>query len=248
MKYWLGSCLLLGSWIVGCSSNDTATEADYDDIAQAVSALITTDSGGGEVGSMYDATAIATGTSDINTGATGKYAGKHLGLEYEYEVDCVGAEGDASKRCGRATDHANAKVNWSGNLELPHVSASVQREGEWNLSDIQSGIAEFNGSGMFDLDVQIQSLFRITSRDYQVSYSAQYTKVKFEISRRRITGGTINYVIDAQRLVSGPRRESSANFHMDGLVEFAEDGQATLTLDKSFRYTIDTESGLVVKK
>lgn len=250
MKYLFGSCLLVLSCMVGCSLNDEATEADYDDVAQTVSALVVTDNGGGEVGSMCDSIDIATGTNDGSIGldGRGRFVGDHLGLTYQYEVDCTDADGSALTNCDDTTDHAAVAVKWSGDLELSHLTASVQREGEWQVSNVQQDAVEINGSSDFDLEAKLQSIFSNASRSYQISYFAEYAKIKFARSSRRVTSGRVEYVIEARRVASGRRGESTAKFQMDGLLQFSGKGSATLTLDKSFRYTIDTESGFVAKE
>jgi hypothetical protein len=250
MKYGFSSCLLVLFCTVGCWGNDEATEADYDDVAQAVSAMVVTDNGGGEVGSMCDSIDIATGTNSVSLSVDGRgrFVGDHLGLNYQYEVECTDADGSALTTCDDATDHAAVAVKWSGDLELSHLTASVQREGEWQISNVQDGTVEINGSSDFDLEAQLVSIFNNARRSYEVSYSADYAKIKFDRSSRRIKSGTVEYVIDARRIASGRRHDWTAKFQMDGVLQFTGNGSATLTLDKSYSYTIDTESGFVAKK
>ena len=250
MKRILSHCILAGACLAGCSSQDQATEADYDDVAQALTAVVSTGSGGGEVGAMSDSVSIALGAGDltIQASAEGKFKSSHLGLEYDYAISCKDSAGVQLPKCGSTTDAAGVNVKWSGDLGLPNVTASVAREGSWQLTQLQSAVAQLDGDSDFELDVKVQSLFRNLTRSYHVGYSASYADVALNRVARRIEGGKITYSIDAERKASGPRRESEAEFSMDGELVFAADGSATLTLDKSFKYAIDTASGVMVKQ
>ena len=225
-----------------------ATEV-HDDVAQALTAVITTDNGGGEVGAMSDSVNIAIGAGDlsIQASAAGHFKSSHLGLDYDYAISCKDEAGTALAKCSRDTDSADVTVKWSGDLGLPHLTASVDRNGDWQLSKLQSGTAVLSGDSDFDLDVKLESLFRDVTRSYHVGYSAKYTNVALDLAKKKIQGGTVHYSIDAERKATGPRRESEAEFTMDGELTFAADGTATLTLDKNFKYTLDTATGVMVK-
>jgi hypothetical protein len=250
MKRFLAPCVLATTCALGCSSADTATEADYDDVAQALSSVIATDNGGGDVGSMKDSASIASGAADLGLSidASGKFKGSHLGLDYQYAVQCSGADGSAMTKCDRTTDNAKVDVKWSGNLDLPHVTATVDRDGSWMLSKLQTDAVIFAGKGDFALDLQLQSIFRNVTRNYHVSYSADYAGVTFDRTAKHLTGGTVKYVVDAERMVEGTKNNSDATFHMDGLLTFSADGSAKLTLDETHAYKIDTASGTVTKQ
>ena len=244
MKRLIGTCLAVATCSIGCST-DVATEADYDDVAQALTSVVVTDNGGGEIGSMVDSTSIAVGAPDlsIKIDAGGKYTGTHLGLAYEYSVNC-----GAANKCDRSTDSADVKIKWSGDLALPYMTSSVQREGNWKLSGIQSGVVTIGGASDFTVDTHMQSIFRTADRTYSLSYSADYDAVKLDRQAHRLTGGTINYEVDADRMASSARGSSEASFHMSGVLSFNAGGAATLTLDGKYSYAIDTTTGFVIKK
>jgi hypothetical protein len=236
-------------WAVGCSSSDPASEADYDDVAQALSSVVASGSTGGDVGAMSDSANVALGVSDgmIRVSATGQFSGTHGGLKYELTAKCNDVAGQALASCTKATDDSTIDLTWSGELALPKVTASVQREGTWTLTGLQSGTATISGDGEFTLDAQLQSFFRNASRTYHVGYSAEYKDVHFDLTTRSAMAGDVSYVIDAERSASGLRGESDAKFHMEGALSFHVDGSATLTLDNTFKYGIDAASGFLVK-
>jgi hypothetical protein len=250
MKRFLGSCVLAATCAVGCSSSDPATEADYDDVAQALSSTVSTGNGGGDVGSMNDTATVAAGATGLGVtfDASGKVSGDHFGLDYSYELACSDAKGAAQTKCDSTTDSAKVDVNWSGNLSLPHITASVDREGSWTLAGVQSDTVAFDGSSDFTLDLSLQSLWRNASRSYHLTYSADYAGVKLDRSARKVTGGSVKYVIDAERMAESAKKESDAKFHMDAALTFGTDGTAMLTLDKSHSYKINTTDGSVDKQ
>lgn len=250
MKRIVEGCMLAAACLTGCSSQDQATEADYDDVAQALTAMVSTDNDGGEVGAMSDSVSIAIGSSDlsIQASAAGKFKSSHLGLEYDYAVSCKDGAGGKQDRCDKTTDSADVAVKWSGDLGLPHLTASVSRDGSWQLSKLQSDAAQLSGDSDFVLDAKVESLFRSVTRSYHLGYSAKYAGVTFDLAARRVTGGTATYSIDAERTATGPRRESEAQFSMDGVLGFAADGTATLTLDGSYKYKLDPATGVMVKQ
>jgi hypothetical protein len=250
MQRFLGSCVLAVTCAVGCSSSDPATEADYDDVAQALSSTVATDNGGGDVGSMNDTATLAAGTPGLGLvlDTSGKASGEHFGLDYSYKLACADAKGAAQTKCDSTTDSAKVDVHWSGSLSLPHVSASVDRDGSWMLAGVQSGTVAIDGSSDFTLDLSLQSLWRNASRNYHLAYSADYAGVKLDRTAHKLIGGSVNYVIDAERMASGPKRESDATFHMDAVLTFSSDGTASLTLDKSHSYKINTVDGSVDKQ
>jgi hypothetical protein len=239
-------CLLTGA---GCASTTQPTAADYDDVAQGLSSVTATSGGGGEVGSLTDSVTLSIGgaTPGISLKAKGEFSGSRLGMSYDYAISCDDASGAKMTSCDRTSSDADVKVNWAGNLMLPNLTAQVQRDGEWKLTNIQTGTVAVNGHGEFDFDASFQSLFRDVSREYHVGYSADYSNVQVQLSPAAVVGGSIKYTIDATRKASTPRKEKQANFHIDGLLEFAGDGHATLTLDGQVHYAVDTKTGMVTK-
>lgn len=250
MKQRIKTCLLAATCAAGCTSTDTATEADYDDVAQALTAVVVTDNDGGEVGAMVDAAMIASGDGNLSLklAASGQYTGSHLGLDYTYSVTCSDAEGAKQEACDDTTDSAQVGVRWSGDLALPNLTAAVSREGDWQLSDIQSAEITLTGDSNLELDAELQSLFRSVTRSYHLSYDASYEDVVLQRSTRKLDSGRVTYNIDADRTASGPRRDSEAHFTMDAVLEFTGDGQATLTLDRKFQYNIDLATAELTKE
>jgi hypothetical protein len=61
----------------------------------------------------------------------------------------------------------------------------------------------------------------------------------------RLTGGAIHYTVHAERTATGEANVARGRFDMTADLTFSPDARATLTLDGSHSYTVDTTSGQV---
>jgi hypothetical protein len=232
----------------GCSSGkSTPTSSDYDNVAQTTSALVINASGGGEIGSMSATANLALGTTPlgVTANASGSFGTSTAGVDYTFDVSCTDSSGAALPHCGKTTNTAQANVTWSGNLQVPDITAAVSRQGDWTLSGLQTPTATFGGSGTFTFAANVQSIFAGgTNASLNLDYSATYNAVT--ISSGHATGGTIEYNVNATSDTSSANAQTAGNFSIDALVAFNPDGSATLTLDGSHTYTISA-AGVVVK-
>jgi hypothetical protein len=244
----LVGCAALLSLGVGCSSADKPSENDYDSVAQALGSVTATDDGGGEVGTMIDVSVIATGAPsfgfDLN--ASGSFTGTRLGVTYDYDVTCADSAGQPLDPCTNASDSADVDVKWSGELTTPVLSGSVSRTGMIKLSNIQSGTVTIAGAGSLSVDAHFEALLRPATRDYHLSYEADYRDVRVQSSPAKMLGGTIHYALDVERMATNGSNESSANFEIDAELVFNANGGATLTLDGDHHFTVNTSTGAVV--
>ena len=253
VRWILGSLAALS--LVACGGGDdkstdvstsAATEEDYDDVSQSLGVAVASSNNGGEVGSFSDAVAIAVGLPplDLQVKASGEFAGSRAGLSYDYSGACRDAQEQSLDACGVATDDASVRVSWSGDLALPNFSARVQRNGQWQLANLKSGTAEFNGTSDFAFDAQFQSSFRNVARHWNLDYRADYAAVRVQILPRQIVGGSIRYALTADRQASSDGGQSAARFAMTADISFAAGG-ATLVLDGSHAYAVDLTTGAV---
>jgi hypothetical protein len=252
----LGSALALAVAATGCSSNGgssksttPATADDYDDVAQAMSAVVATTGGGGEVGSLADSVDLSVGVMPLGVtlGANGEFAGNRVGLAYQYKLTCTDATGAKLGACNTTTDKADVNVDWSGNLTIPTFSAMVTRQGDWSLSGLQTDTVTFAGSGTFSFDAAFQSAFRPAMVQFHLDYDATYDAITMEKALHVLTGGAVHYTVKAERIVATDAKNSAANFDMDTALTFGANGAASLTLDGSHHYTVNTVSGAVVR-
>ncbi|HEX7480897.1 MAG TPA: hypothetical protein VF331_24050 [Polyangiales bacterium] len=246
----LGSLALM---VMGCASSgggSRATDADYDDVAQALSSVVVTGDHGGETGSFYDATQLALGTPALGfaAGASGRFQGKHAGLTYEYTTMCKDGGGNAMSSCDLTTAAATVTVSWSGNLVTPNLTATATHQAELRLSALQSNTVSVSGDGNFEFDTHFQSAWRQVQRDYHLGYTVAYQDVQVRRVPLQVVGGTVSYTIDAERMVSSANKHVDASFRIASNLEFATDGSAQLTLDGTHQYAINLVSGAVAKR
>jgi hypothetical protein len=97
------------------------------------------------------------------------------------------------------------------------------------------------------LDTQLESIFRDATRSYRLNYVASYDAVVLNKTARDVVSGKITYNIDSERMATGSRGESEAQFSIDGVLEFKGDGTASLTLDSDHAYNIHLASGGLTK-
>jgi hypothetical protein len=244
-------CLVASALLAttGCKQSDEPTDEDYDDVASAVGALVTNDSGG-ETGSMEDSVELASGEmpAGFSSMGSGSFEGLRAGLTYAYTLTCKDDGGATQEACNGETESANLVVDWSGELDLPHYQASVVRSGDWTLSGLQSDTAHFNGHGSFDVDTEFTSFFGDRHRTFNLDYDAEYDDVTWDRPLRRFNGGSIHYQVHAER--TRERRGADVEVELDISVdvEFHDDGHATVTLDGSRRYHLDVDTGFLGKE
>lgn len=233
--------------LAGCAHNQP-TEDEYNDVAQAIGSTTSTGDGGGEVGSFADSARLALGDmpSGLTLAADGHVTGEHFGLDYDYQLSCTDEGGQAQAVCDETTDAANVTLSWSGSIDLPNLSASVERTGDWTLSNIQSGAATFAGEGTFTFDISVQSIFRPVTSTYHLDYDARYNAILLNAAYRPV-GGSVHYSISAEHTVTGARGEANGSFDVEADVVFNADGTASITLDGSHHYHLDLSSGMVSK-
>ncbi|MEM9193726.1 MAG: hypothetical protein AAGF12_31415 [Myxococcota bacterium] len=220
------------------------TEAEYDEVASGLGSLVANSSGGGDVGSMSDAVLVVRGEvpADLSAMGEGSYRGARAGLEYRYAVSCLDASG-ATSACGTQTDGGSLAVAWSGNLTLPNFRGEVDRAGQWTLTGVPSGTAEFNGHGTFDVAAEWRGFFgRMNS--YELHYEANYDAIQIDTQTLEVLSGTARFDIDATRLREGTRRSVEREFAIEAILEFSPEN-AVLTLDGTRNYTVALSDGAV---
>jgi hypothetical protein len=214
----------------GCSSNNsTPTSNQYDDVAQSTAAIVATPGGGGEIGSMSAVATIAIGVSPAGAtlNAQGSYSTLNAGVTYSFTVSCTDVQGNALPHCGPTTNDAQAS-------------------GNWNVTGLQTSAVTFNGSGSFNYASQFTSVFRNEQASANLSYNGSYDAVVYDQATHLVSGGSVNYTINASGLASSTGGAASGSLTIDAVVTFAANGSATITLDGSHTYLV-TASGVVTK-
>lgn len=237
------------SLAAACTSKTTPTPEQYDDTAQAIASTTATSGGGGDVASMSDSVTIALGA--MPTGFTlsgdGHFQGSRLGVDYSYSIVCKNAAG-VTGVCNALTDQATVQVAWSGDLTSPNVDASVDRNGMWSLTGLQSDTATFNGNSTFSFDTTLRSIFRPGAMvSYSFDASAAYDAIRISTQERQVIDGSAAFDISAHAQVSGTNKDSEASFDIHAEITFHADHTADLVLDGSRHYSLNLTSGVVVR-
>jgi len=202
---------------------------------------------GGALASMEDSAKMATGIFPFGfvTSASGEIQGTHLGLDYAYELTCEDEAGNALHPCDDTTDSAAVSVAWSGTLTVPpHLSAMVDRSGEWSIAGLQGDTATFDGTGSFELDATVQT--GAVMRTYRLSSVSSYEQIVLDaISPPHVISGAIRYDIEGRHFATDDAGfEVEGSFEVTAQVTF-EDGDATIVLDGERSYHLDCGSGQV---
>jgi hypothetical protein len=256
--------LTLALSLAACSSSSTTkpTAAQYDDTAQAVAASASSrkasglrsaaagdDDQGGDLATMSDTLMLSAGTLPlgISLSGDGHFEGSRLGLACNYAVTCKAASG-ATVTCGVAADQATVDVMWSGTLTSAAVTASVTRTGTWTVTGLHGATASISGDGEFSFNATLQSVFRPSaSASFAFDASATYHAVQLSTSTHAAVGGSIDYEIHATEAATTASASSSVKFDVQAELTFHADSTATLVLDGDQRYTLNTETGVVVR-
>jgi len=243
--------------IAACSSSSTTppTSADYDDAAQTVAASTATQSGtsvgAGEVIAMADSVSIALGRLPLGflRLADGRIHGTRMGVDHSFTVTCKDAAGTTLASCDKTTDSATVEVKFSGDLTTPNLTASVDREGTWTITGLQSATATLNGDSSFSLDTTLTSIFHqgVTS-SFTLDATASYDAITIATIDRHVTGGSASFELKAHRTVTGTAmgaHDVDKSFDIHAELTFNGDQTATLVLDGTHTFTIDLKTGRV---
>ncbi|MEO8841775.1 MAG: hypothetical protein ABI591_13720 [Kofleriaceae bacterium] len=228
----------------GTSSSDITT-AEYDDVAQNVGTTAASPSGG-DVAVMADVALVASGTLPLGftLGANGSVTGSFLGITYDFSVTCSDAQGTHLPTCGSATQLADVKLDWSGALQLPNFSTTMDRHGDWSLMNLEDPSVKLAGNGTFSFDSSISNPNTTVTTAYHFDYAAAYTAVFIDKTTKLATAGEIQYDISASKMVTGaPDR----TFALSADVTFNGDGTATIDLDGMHHYKLDLTTHAVIK-
>jgi len=243
MKSLVFASAAVAALLGACTNNDkddSITTDEYDQVAQSVGSSTATGNGGGDVGAMSDTAVIATGGLPLGftVSGSGSITGVHAGLDYSYSLTCKDANGTTLAVCTALTDSAQASLSWNGSLALPNISATVQRDGNWSVTGLQSDTATFNGDGSFSYDAMIANV------GWHFDYDASYDGVVVNNASHVAADGSLSYDITASKDVNGNTTRSFA-LHAD--VDIHADGTATVDLDGVHHYTLNLSTGVVVK-
>jgi hypothetical protein len=247
-------------------SSQPATAADYEDTAQAIASSTATGSSGtvnaGDAIALRDAVHIALGRLPVGfvLEREGHIRGNRMGINNAFAITCKDKAGTTLAKCDSTTDSATVQIQWKGSVQTPNFSASVDREGNFTITGLQSDTATLDGNSSFAFDTAMTSVFHqgVTSSasfDFTAAYAAITVTTKDASDRdrgdREITGGSATFEVKGTRKVTGTAMGSNdvdKSFDVNAALTFNGDGTATLVLDGTQTFTIDLRTGKVTKK
>jgi hypothetical protein len=143
---------------------------------------------------------------------------------------------------------ASTAATSGGSVDL---TASIDRQGTWTITGLQSATATFNGDSSFSLDTTLTSIFHqgVTS-SFMLDATASYDAIQIATADRQVTGGTASFELKAHRTVTGTAMGShdvDKSFDIHAELTFNGDHTATLVLDGAQTFTIDLKTGRVSK-
>jgi len=252
------SWITLSLSIAACSSSSSstpATSADYDDAAQTIAASTATSSGStvqaGEVLAMADSVNLSLGRLPLGflRSGDGRIHGNRMGINHDFTITCKDAAGATLAQCDKTTDSATVEVKFSGDLTTPNLTASVDREGTWTITGLQSATATLDGDSSFSLDTTLTSIFHqgVTS-SFTLDATASYDAITIATMDRHVTGGSASFELKAHRTVTGTAmgaHDVDKSFDIHAQLTFNGDQTATLVLDGTHTFTIDLKTGRV---
>lgn len=260
--------LTLGLSLIGCSSS-SLTDADYEDAAQTISSSMVTGrsgkgGGGGDLGVsgadrivFRQAVSLARGKLPIGFSREDDHRcrGKDGGIELDITIVCKDAGGNELAKCDDTTDSATVTISQTGSIDREHLMATIDRQGSFSITGLQSDIATFNGDSSFSLDTKLVSDFHDeeVTKTLVLDATSSYQAITFttEDRHRDITGGSASFEVQAHRTVTGTPMGShdvDKSFDVQADITFNPDHTATLVLNGTQTFQIDLETGKITKQ
>ncbi len=246
--------------IAACtSSQGSATATDYEDVAQTITTTLVTSRSptsnlgvtGGDVIVFREALDLAHGR--LPTGFIRdddhRCHGSHDGVAHDITIVCKNAAGTTLARCDDTTDSATITLKQTGMLQTPNYSSSIDREGTFSITGLQSATATFAGSSSFTLDSTFMSTFHPgVTKTLSFDATAAYDALTFTTQDRQLTGGSASFEVKAHHTVTGSGSGNvDKSFDVTAKITFNANHTATLVLDGTQTFTIDLTTGQITK-
>jgi hypothetical protein len=230
--------------VPACASDaDVPTQADYDEVAEALAPLVAQDLGAG--GTLATVATAARGQSVAALrAAAGATAASGASLEWSIEVECRDATGTVQASCNAETDTALVTAGFDGSLELGTYRASLTANGRWSLAGLQSGPVTATGEQVLGAASSFTSTWRNETRTFDLEVSKSY-ELSFPTLDPRDVRGELSGSVFAHRTRVNPNVDIDKRFDIDVAIELAGDRTAVLVLDGVARYRLDLDTGAI---
>jgi|GEM_PF-4993396 len=217
-----GLVLAISATTIGCDAatgSDPATmqKADYDQVANALNALVL-DESNGQPRAFAGAAQIAKGIVPTDYHVAGEVALAEVhGSEYSLSAVCSDALGRGAI-CGDDAAEAYVAATWSGE--------AADLDADWTVVDLDQDVMVLAGNATATATIADDD-----DAGWRLDYRAKYD-VGLDAVTRRVVSGRIDYAITVER----PLKTGSTFVAVDARLTFAANGSATLTLDGDHVY------------
>lgn len=214
---------------------------DYDELAQILGAHVR-----GEFPVMLAAASISESVMPEGYSLTGDGAGVGAvgSLSFSFNFWCnAGDTAHTVVPCDGTAHHSHFQLVETGSQTVGDMAMDqINRTVDWEIRDLTLDKARFRGADNLALVTSVTTNGEVTA--YSLNVDAAYEKVRFMPSAVVPTFGTIDFAINAERTRGDDRRVFETNAQ---LVYGASGVPTTLTFEGSIQYTVDVETGAVVK-
>lgn len=214
---------------------------DYDELAQILGAHVRA-----EFPVMLAAASISEGVmpEGYSLTADGAGVGAVGSLSFSFSFWCNA--GDAAHTvvpCDGTAHHSHFQLVETGSQTVGTMAMDqIDRTVDWEIRDLTLDKARFRGPDNLAVTSSVTTNGEVAS--YTLNIDAAYEKVRFMPAEVIPTFGTIDFAINAERTRGADRRVFETNAQ---LVYGANELPTTLTFEGAIQYTVDLETGAVVK-
>jgi hypothetical protein len=116
------------------------------------------------------------------------------------------------------------------------------------VTGLSTDTATFAGDSAFSFDATLTSIFRPgVTATYEFDASASYHAVRVATADHKVIDGSASFDVTAHHTVTGTNNDVDASFEVHAELTFQADHSAQLVLDATRHYSINLETGLVVR-
>ncbi len=260
----LAAAVALVAALAGCGKSPTgitdnlAAQANADDAAQQVGASMAQDNGG--MASTYGATPAPPGdlTAHPIRIAEPAWAASETtftsgGITYTFTRQYL-------NQYHNGMAYFDPLVTWgiaetwraSGGISGTQFSATIGRAGTlnlWNVSTAAPDTVSMNGTSDDTLQCSFVSVFNGSQHYFYSQMAGVMTDVMVPkpITSNYPASGNLTWVISADRLRSSSRGDIASHFDATVVVTFNGTRFPNVTVNGSYRYTIDLKTGLIAR-
>lgn len=176
--------------------------------------------------------------------AAGQGSGAIGAMSYSFTFWCVAGDGtETVVACDGTAHHSHIQITMTGQQTIGEMSMDMlNRYVDWEIRDLTVDKARFRGPDNLAIGTSVTT--EGVAATYTLNMDAAYEKVRFLPGAQFPTYGTIDFGINAERVRGTDRRVFLTQAQ---LVYGASGVPTTLVFDGAIQYSLDVQTGVVVK-